>query len=200
MNGNNSFYRYFKNESFISNFKGFIGFGIRELNQTEYEMYCNKSQPLIEIPLVNELKFKNDFSIRVFTSGCHYYDKSIHEWTSHGINVIEDTNITHTHCNSSHLTEFSSGYTLLSPLIDFEHVSQTADIQKNPIIYFAVIACCISYLIVAVWSHYMDRKDKAKVTLNVMLDNATDDNYFYEIITHTGSMKEAGTQSNVNML
>lgn len=156
----------------------------------------NYSKPT-KIPLINETLFKNDFYIRVFTSGCYYFEKSINKWTSHGMNVLSDTNATHTHCSSSHLTDFAAGFRSESLLIDFEFILSKACVEKNSIVLTTIVISFILFLLFVSWSIFKDRKDKLKITMNRMTDNDSDNNYFYEVIAFTGTMAQAGTESNV---
>lgn len=48
-----------------NNYKGSVSFGVREMNETEYDNYC-LNQTNITIPplLFDKLNFTNDFSLR----------------------------------------------------------------------------------------------------------------------------------------
>ena len=62
-----------------------IIFGIRELNSTEYEMYCVNMST--DIPIHDQfLSFSSNYELRIFTSGCYYLDSN-NNWQSHGVLV-----------------------------------------------------------------------------------------------------------------
>jgi hypothetical protein len=57
----------------INGFKGFVGCGIRELNESEINLYCSSSNTInsaASIPLVQtQVNFTSDFLLRTYTSG-----------------------------------------------------------------------------------------------------------------------------------
>ena len=64
-----------------ANYKGFVGVGIRELQNSELTQYCPNSRPPIPPyfeTTLNEsfIKFKNDFYFLAYISGCYFLDQS----------------------------------------------------------------------------------------------------------------------------
>ena len=88
----------------------FVGFGIRELTQEENDFYCQleNSKNTSKIPILpnptDTFEFNSEFELRVFSSGCYYYDTILKNWKSNGVEVTKETNTTHTFCNATHLT------------------------------------------------------------------------------------------------
>jgi hypothetical protein len=49
----------------INNYKGSVSFGVREMNETEYNNYCLNQTNITIAPLsFDKLNFTNDFSLR----------------------------------------------------------------------------------------------------------------------------------------
>ena len=197
------FYFYF---STILN-SNFIGFGLRELTTSENLTYCSDQQPLNEPPVLNATTSfgENDFLYRFYTTGCYYLDKSTGIWKSDGLAVQSDTNLTFTHCISSHLTDFASSESAsfeaaMPPSIDFNYAFANAAIEKNSTIYLTLIIVISIYLIACAWCIRMDKRDSIKTKLYLLRDNDPFNLYYYEMIVFTGNRKDAGTESKVNKL
>lgn len=76
-------------------------FGLRELNQTEFDNHCsnlsiNASQPQFNQPF----HFLFNYALRVYSSGCYYLDQN-NQWQSDGLIVGSQTNINETECFST---------------------------------------------------------------------------------------------------
>jgi len=128
-------------------------------------------------------------------------EPSTNKWSSNGMEILEDTNITHTHCISSHLTTFAGGFIVLPNAIDFNYVWSHASFLQNPVIYSTVIALVCLYVLLGVWARWMDIKDEKKcgITLlgNIKDHMKKENKYIYEIIAFTGNRLNAGTKSKV---
>ena len=126
----------------------YIGLGLRELNETEIFVYCqNKTeQNLTSPPLTDKNNFTSDFGIRTFTSGCYYLDTSTGNWSSEGTQTLPDTNYTHTHCKSTHLTDFAGGFLVVPNEINFESVFANSSFDQNMTIYLTVIIVTSLYI------------------------------------------------------
>ena len=187
----------------------YISFGIRELTESENLTYCVNGQSTNQAPVLPSSS--NNYSTRIVTSfyyrfytfGCFYLDKSTAKWMSDGIAVQSDSNSTHTHCVSSHLTDFSGSSiqslsAVLPPSIDFGYAFANASFKKNMTIYLTVVVLTALYLICLVWCIWMDKRDKLKTKIYLMQDNDPLHLYYYEIIVFTGNRKGAGTKSRVS--
>jgi len=179
----------------INGYKGFVGYGIRELSQNENDLYCpNKTFPSIQ----SEVNFTSDFMIRSFSSGCYYFDTDTGKWSSNGMDIYKDTNLEKTHCLSNHLTSFAGGLVILPSEINYKYVFSNPVLIKSLLVdIFLILITCI-YILFAIWSRYMDIQDEKKMNLVLLKDNETStDSCFYEIIVFTGTKRESGTQSKV---
>ena len=144
-------------------------------------------------------KLKSNLWIRTYTSGCYYLNKT-NIWSNDGMEIYEDSNSTHTHCVTNHLTTFAGGFVVLPNAIDFNYVWSHASFTKNPIVYSLVIALVCIYFIMALWCRYMDYRDKQKCNITLLgnlKDDETKEAYFYEIIVFTGIGIHSGTKSKV---
>jgi hypothetical protein len=182
----------------LNGYKGFFGYGIRELNSSEIDFYCLKNNTSTSLPLIqSQVNFTNDFLVRTYTSGCYFYDSNTGKWLANGMKLFKDTNIQQTHCSSNHLTMFAGGLHVMPNKINFEYVFANASLAKNYTIYFTLLAFLILYIFFAIWAIYMDRRDMRKIKVIPLKDNVESDNYIYELIVFTGNCKESGTHSNV---
>ena len=203
---NDSFYLMFANMSRVNAHKGYVGFSIIEMNTTDLDCQ-NKSLNSIEtlIKLIKEKEsFTDNFWLRVYSSGCYYMNTSNNVWTSYGMEILADSNLTHAHCLANHLTTFAGGFVVLPNAIDFNYVWSHASFLQNPVIYSTVIALITLYIVIGVWTRYMDCKDEQKIGVT-LLSNDEDQHlaskerkYIYEIIVFTGMRANAGTTSNVS--
>ena len=193
-------YIFFQNMKEMNGFKGFVGYGIRELSFDEMDIYCEKKAKNISIAfpqIDNQVNFTSDFLIRAYSSGCYFYDTNTGKWNSDGMEIYEDTNLQQTHCLTNHLTSFAGGLVLLPSSINFQYVFENSSFTKNPLIYSSVILITCVYILCAIWCHNMDKLDARKMNITPLKDNHPSDTYFYEFIVFTGNRSESGTQSKV---
>ena len=61
----------------------------------------------------NQSSFTSNFWLRTYASGCYYMDTKTNKWSSYGVEILSDSNLTHSHCVSSHLTTFAGGFIVL---------------------------------------------------------------------------------------
>ena len=203
---NYSFYLIFLNMSRVNAFKGYVGFSLVEID-SPYLDCSNKSANSIDwlIDLVqkrtsqNETTFTDNFELRTYASGCYFMNTTSNSWSSYGIEILSDSNITHTHCQSRHLTTFAGGLIVLPNAINFNYVWSHASFLQNPVIYSTVIALVCMYLLLGIWSRRMDSKDSKKEGVTILgdEDNKSVNKYIYEIIVFTGARLNAGTCSKV---
>ncbi len=70
----------------MNGYKGFVGYGIRELNQNETSLYCSQNNQITSFPLIDkQVNFTSDFYLRTYTSGCYYYDLNSGKWLADGM-------------------------------------------------------------------------------------------------------------------
>jgi hypothetical protein len=183
----------------INGFRGFVGYGLRELNENETYFYCSISNKNSLPPLIkSRINFTSDFSLRSYTSGCYYYDTDTGKWSSNGMDIYEDTNLEYAHCVSNHLTSFASGLVLSPSIINFQYSYATFTMTQNSIIYSIVIVFLCLYVFFAIWSRIMDKRDEQKMGIYFLEDNYPNELYFYELIVFTGNRSESETNSKVN--
>ena len=187
----------------VNGFKGFVGYGIRELNESEKNSFCLNYftiNSLTTPPLVqNQVNFTSDFFLRTYTSGCYYYDSNTGKWLSDGLSLKKDTNIQQTHCSSYHLTSFAGGLVVMPNNINFQYVFTNASFAKNYTIYLTLIFMVFLYIVFTFWAYIMDIRDFNKLHIVQLKDNTPTDDYFYELVVFTGSSSQSGTHSNVRI-
>ena len=202
---NDSFYLIFANMVSVNALQGYVGFSVIEINSSRLDCQNktnNRVTTLIEAiknqTSSNQRSFSNNYWLRIYSSGCYYINSS-NIWTSYGMEILADSNVTHTHCLSNHLTSFAGGFIVLPPAINFNYVWSHASFLQNPVIYSTVIALACLYILLGIWSRYMDSKDSQKMGITILgdLDNK-ENKYIYEILVYTGARLNAGTTSNVS--
>ncbi|RNA43376.1 polycystin-1-like isoform X1, partial [Brachionus plicatilis] len=198
----NGTFLFFMNKTEVNGFKGFVGVGIRELNTDEFDQYCiSKIKSKNQMPdYVPNITFTNDFYLRFYSSGCYYLDDKTGWWTSHGIEVMPDTNEKYTHCMTKHLTEFAGGLVILPTEINFKYVFANASLAKNLVIYSTVIVLTCVYFLFVIWGRYQDTLDSNKIGVCLLKDNQPLDSYFYEVTVFSGSRTNAETDSRVTII
>jgi hypothetical protein len=182
------------------NFQGFVGIGIKELSKTEFKFFCHTNKTnftLDNLETKNKTEFTSKFATRVILSGCYYIDPVTGSYSSYGMEVLESTNLSFTQCTSNHLTQFAGGFITLPSGIDFNDVFAHASFLQNITIYMTVIVVSLLYILLFIWTRYMDKKDELKKQIHLLANNENDDLYFYEILFYTGLSLNAGTESNV---
>ena len=197
--GNDSFYLIFANMATVNSFRGYVGFSIAEIDPLKINCR-NKSNYSVEWLMNQASPFTTGFELRTYASGCYYSDPLTQTWNSYGMEILSDSNITHTHCQSIHLTTFAGGFIVLPNAIDFNYVWAHASFLQNPVIYSTVIGLVCIYFLMAIWSRFMDMNDSKKEGLTLLThldDDESTNKYAYEIIVFTGARLNAGTSSNV---
>jgi polycystin 1L2 len=183
----------------INGFKGFVGYGIKELTKNETYQLCYKNISISKFPnILSQANFTRDFMLRSYSSGCYYFDTNTGKWYSNGIDVYEDTNLVQTHCMSNHLTSFAGGFVILPSKINIFYAFESPILARSLLAIIILFIVTLLYLLFAAWSHYMDIQDEKKINLVLTKDNLENNSYFYEVIVFTGTKKESGTQSKVN--
>ena len=185
------------NSKNVDNYQGFVGLGLRELDNFEMTQYCFSLTKPAEPPYSNNLIFSTDYYFLAYTSGCYFIDQSTGKWSSNGLEVINDTTLTYTHCKSDHLTTFASGYDILPVSINFKYVFANSTFDQNKTIYLTVLILFALYIIFSIWGRWMDKQDYLKIGVTPLIDNQSIDDYFYEMIVLTGNRSNAGTDSRV---
>ena len=210
---NESYFLLFANISRVNGHAGYVGFRIRELNLTR--LNCANKSDTSNFAYLNELSpelasnlsgFTQNFYTRIYLSGCYFINTETNTWQADGMEILVDSNITHTHCYTSHLTSFAGGFIVLPDAINFDSVWANASFLQNPVIYSTVIGLVSLYILLAVWARYMDWKDASKhgVTLLKYKEDEEavnlENKYIYEIVVFTGNRRNAGTKSRVKCI
>ena len=166
----------------VNGFRGFVGYGIRELNSSESISYCLNESTLKAFPHIqSEVNFTSDFMIRSYLSGCYYFDTNTGKWYSNGMDIYEDTNFERTHCSSNHLTSFAGGLVILPSDINFQYVFTNPVLVKTIFVEIFIIVITCIYILFAIWSRYMDIQNEKKMNLVLLKDSDTKtiDSYFH---------------------
>jgi len=125
------YYLIFLNMTQVNGFKGYVGLSIGEIDFSLFNSTSN-------IELISQnFTFTSNYWQRVYSSGCYYMNTKTNEWSSLGMEILADSNLTHTHCQSTHLTTFASGLNVLSNAND---VFENDSFLQNTIIFSTLFA------------------------------------------------------------
>lgn len=146
---------------------------------------------------------------------CKYYDTNTKQWKHDGTEVGPLTTVETTHCLVTHLTSFSSGFSLPINDLNLED-SGFKHLAENPIAFVFCLCIICLYLILCVWCRRKDKEDLVKVnsfcqsielqvsfSINLIMpscqagvaplpDNDPEDKYLYQIVFYTGTKVNAG--------
>lgn len=184
----------------MKGFRGFVGYGLRELTTSEISSYCSNSNNSITSPPLmgaNQSLFTSDFWLKSYTSGCYYYDSNTGKWSNDGMEIYSDTTLVYTHCSTNHLTQFAGGLLIVPNEINLSRLPVNASPLKSPLIYIVTILVTCVYIGFWIWAFKRDRFDAKQKGIIILPDNLIGDNYCYEIIVYTGNRREAATDSKV---
>ena len=173
------------------------------VNESHFTYMIDNQRTLDHQFLIFGLQKQNSnissYEYRIYSSGCYYLNKE-NQWKDDGLIVGRLTNLSQTHCCSTHLTTFAGGLQIFPPSIDFNFVFANADFQRNKTIYSTVICVTMIYIILIIYARRQDRKDLQKLGITPLSDNHRDDHYYYQLIVFTGQRINAGTESNVHFV
>ena len=183
-------YTYFVSSEENSNRTGrfFAGIGILKPNK----LYSNGAK--IHKNDFLDAAFPIDYSLRVYTSGCYYFDKLEKAWLGRGLKVVESSPLA-VICSSSHMTPFGSGFAFAPNAIDFEFIFANFGFSDNLSIYVVLGVVTTFLILMLLWAHCMDRSDLVRRGVYPLPDNKSEDKYLYEITIKTGPDKDASCDS-----
>ncbi len=194
-------YVFFMNINKTGEYKGSVGIGFRELNINETDDYCTQNQRvnMTEPPTDTNFMNRHNVSLRIYSSGCFYIDPDSGNWLTDGMEVLEDTNVTFTHCESTHLTSFAGGFVALPPKIDFSAAfAKAGNFLENLTINITLMAFVALYVVCALTARYYDNKDKKKMGLIFLDKKIESERYYYQMDVFTGARPNSDTTSKVS--
>lgn len=194
-------YVFFLNINKTRHWEGYVGIGFRELNINETDKYCTQNHRVNMTAPPSNQNYRNahNISLRIYSSGCYYIDPETGNWLSDGMEVLEDTNITFTHCQSTHLTNFAGGFVALPPKIDFSAAfAKAGNFLDNLTINMTLIGVVTLYTIAAILARHYDKKDKKKMGLIFLDKKIEPSRYYFQMDVFTGGRPNADTTSNVS--
>ncbi|XP_035672790.1 uncharacterized protein LOC118413477 isoform X9 [Branchiostoma floridae] len=145
------------------------------------------------------VNFTLNYTLKIFTSKCLFFDEGQQQWISDGCEVGPLTSTYLTHCLCNHLTAFGSDFqffvapnslNILSALQGF------ANIGENPSVVITIGVLFGLYLVAVIWARWEDKKDVSKVGATV-LKGAGRNSQSYQVQVFTGTRANAGTSSQV---
>ncbi|KAF0300768.1 Polycystic kidney disease protein 1-like 2 [Amphibalanus amphitrite] len=114
---------------YVDNMTGEYWIGVAEFsNTTDDEEFFD--DPLsVNLTISNMTRvYSTNYTVRVYTSSCLFYNTLSDSWDSDGCTVI-DANHKATMCTCNHLTSFGSGFFVMPNAIDFDYVFANAGVS-----------------------------------------------------------------------
>lgn len=180
-----------------NSYRGLVGFRIRELDDIEFDLYCNLSNSTIFTEKYNvddKIELNRNFSYHIFSTGCYYFDEKSFSWSSEGMETMNDSTSYYTHCRATKLGTFSSGYIEIK---ENEFKPETSINFKTHLIPIICILLFIIFIFLSLWSIYKNHVDSKRIGMTYLVDNEPKDNYKYKITIFTGSRPYSDTDSNI---
>jgi len=138
-----------------------------QVNQSYFTFMIDNQQTVGHRLLIFGLEQENqEYEYRVYSSGCYYLNKE-NEWKGDGLRVGSKTNLSQTHCYSTHLTKFSGSLQIFSPSTDFEFVFANAEFHRNKTIYSTVICMAIIYILLLIYARQKDSETESKSSFEI---------------------------------
>lgn len=190
----NGTYDIFLDNALIANRTGFFYLGLVQPNGSVPEFSMDDPVNLTLADVSRE--FSANYSVRIYTSGCYFFNSNTKRWSADGC-FVSNANYALTKCKCNHLTSFGSGFFVMPNTIDFSYVFANAGFADNVTIYMTVVVTMLAYVVLLIWARNEDKKDLEKIGAAPLQDNDPKDKYIYEIVVFTGDKKSAATDSNV---
>ncbi|KAG0419460.1 hypothetical protein HPB47_004076 [Ixodes persulcatus] len=187
-------YDIFLDNSMVDNRTGFFYLGLVQPNGSVPEFSPDDPVNLTLTDVSRE--FSTNYSVRIYTSGCYFFNSKTKGWSADGC-FVSNANYALTKCKCNHLTSFGSGFFVMPNTVDFSYVFANAGFADNVTIYMTVVVTMLVYIVLLIWARYEDKKDLEKLGATPLQDNDPKDKYVYEIVVFTGDKKGAATDSNV---
>ena len=182
-----------ENKIFLESSKtGIAVLGIGKL-QNSYDNTNPKNNQLDKYNLAN-------YNIRIFQSGCYYFDVSDHLWRYTNDLIATKMNISHTVCQTPLFAEISSGFNLAPAEFDGQLIYALNGEINTWTIYITYTALTLLYILLIIWGYFKDKSDKLKLTSMPIYDNKPNDVNVYEIVFITGPDSEASCESNISFI
>uniref|UniRef100_A0A915JXV8 Uncharacterized protein n=1 Tax=Romanomermis culicivorax TaxID=13658 RepID=A0A915JXV8_ROMCU len=145
--------------------------------------------------------FPTGYDLKVTAPSCLFYAKNDRHWEPPGCHVVglstADQSLS---CSCYHLTVFGGGFFVPPNNVDFAFVFTHADFDQNITIYATIIIILLTYATLFIYCRVKDRKDITKLACVPLPENDISDRYIYEVVTSTGLMKGAATDSKVSFI
>ncbi|XP_022236746.1 polycystic kidney disease protein 1-like 2, partial [Limulus polyphemus] len=170
MTRKNDTFELFLPNDMINNRTGFFYLGIIEVNLSlplDFDIDGPVNATAGDVAPVNLTsdnvirEFSTNYSLRIYTSGCYFYDYELKIWSGSGC-YVHSANSALTHCKCNHLTSFGSGFFVTPNTIDFSYVFANAGFADNVTIYMTIIVTLLIYVLLMIWARVKDKKDVEK--------------------------------------
>ncbi|XP_076032915.1 polycystin-1-like [Oratosquilla oratoria] len=193
----NSVYQHFTDNFENGNRTGKFYVGIGVLSDNIDITTLRKNHTFVKKDFVGA--FDLDYTFRVITAGCYYFNESLGEWVADGLKINNATN-NRTSCSAYHLTSFGLGFFPAPNTINFDLVFANMGFIDNVTLYVTLSVILAFLIVMLIVGRWMDRKDIERRGCHPLPDNLPEDKYLYEITFVTGPDKEASTDSNIQFI
>ncbi|XP_065660274.1 uncharacterized protein LOC105844737 isoform X6 [Hydra vulgaris] len=141
-----------------------------------------------------EYSGKFEYEMKSYCAECNYWNENTNKWMSDGCELdVHSTNFLVTKCKCTHLTTFGGFFIAPNPLLPLS----LALFKQGYILTVAVAVVILLWLLCLPFARRMDKQDDSKIGVCPLYDNREGETYLYQIIVHTGGIRNAGTKSNI---
>ncbi|XP_066275245.1 polycystin-1-like protein 2 [Branchiostoma lanceolatum] len=151
---------------------------------------------------IRERNVTLNYTIKIFTSKCLFFDVNSHLWKSDGCKVGPLTSESQTHCLCNHLTAFGSDFQFFvapNSLNIMEALKEFKNIRDNPAVVSTIGIIVGIYLILILWGRKKDMDDAKKMGATI-LGTSTTGGGLYQIVVFTGTRANSGTTAKVSII
>ncbi|XP_066275447.1 polycystin-1-like protein 2 [Branchiostoma lanceolatum] len=153
-------------------------------------------------PVYGDDDFILNYTMRIFSSKCLFFDTTEQIWKSDGCEIGPLTTETVTHCLCNHLTAFGSDFQFFvapNSLNILAALEGFTDISSNPGVVVTIAVVVGIYLLFVIWARREDRKDATKIGATV-LGGAEGRSHVYQVLVFTGARADASTSAKVSII
>ncbi|XP_035672975.1 polycystic kidney disease protein 1-like 2 [Branchiostoma floridae] len=151
---------------------------------------------------IRESNITLNYTIKIFTSKCLFFDVNSHLWKSDGCKVGPLTSESQTHCFCNHLTAFGSDFQFFvapNSLNIMEALKEFKNIHDNPAVVSTISIIVGIYLLLILWGRKRDMDDTKKMGATI-LGTSTGGSGLYQIVVFTGTRSNSGTTAKVSLI
>ncbi|XP_055877066.1 polycystin family receptor for egg jelly-like isoform X1 [Biomphalaria glabrata] len=133
----------------------------------------------------------------VTTSACFSWNDTVKDWQTDKCKLTKEKGNVVCTCGDGKEIISAVSFNFEPNTIHFGTVFSKFDIKAQGIVFGVLITLYVMFTLIGFWAHYMDKRGMLQWGVFPLVDNCSNNTYFYLITVHTGLRRSAGTKSNV---